>query len=486
MVAVKVGFGLALTITLYAVPFSGAQARAQQAGIPAGAVTQEQNSDLPQPEGSPLRIDFSGDPVLALAGAVAEPEVFRQILISAIVTSPVDREAQALERAAAARLDQADARALPTLDLGVSAFKTLDRNFSNDPENVLERSRPEERVDGTFQAAMPLFDFGANRANSRAAAARLRAAGFEREARIGEVAYDTVSAWTQVVGYQALEQLVLGYLRAQDDFDEAVATRITHGVSAESDTVRIAAIRASAQVQLAQIRRQLAGARARFEQLTGVPAPTGLLRPPLLDEQRITQDYAVYAAENSAGVQRAEALARASANDAQSARAQTLPSVTGRVDGGRYGLFERERNDFDIRATVNLNWRIFGGGLRENARAADADAVAAQAVADRIREEAIRDASIAWSEVQAIEEQVRALDQAYRAARQSRDVVAARFEALRGTLFDVGEAQDAHLQAASAYIQALTELDRARYILLLQTGRLTEIVNIDGEEGARK
>ena len=56
MVAVKVGFGLALTITLYAVPFSGAQA--QQAGIPAGAVTQEQNSDLPQPEGSPLRIDF--------------------------------------------------------------------------------------------------------------------------------------------------------------------------------------------------------------------------------------------------------------------------------------------------------------------------------------------------------------------------------------------------------------------------------------------
>ena len=80
------------------------------------------------------------------------------------------------------------------------------------------------------------------------------------------------------------------------------------------------------------------------------------------------------------------------------------------------------------------------------------------------------------------QEEVAALDQAYRAARQSRDIVVARFGALRGSLFDVADAQSVYLNAASSYIRSLAELDAARYVLLLRTGRMTQLLAIEDTE----
>lgn len=457
--------------------FGGADLRAQDIGIQADA-----DPALPEPEIKPLAIDFGRDPVLSLGQATADPAVFRAIVGAALEESPVERESRALEAAARARVDEARAGYLPTIEVGVSAFKTLERNFSDDPFNLIERSRPRQRVDFTFSVAQPLVDFGRTDGRVRSAAARLRAAGFEREARAGEVAGDMVAAWTQVFGYQALVRLIEGFVSAQDGLGDAVETRIERGVSAEGDRARVASLRSQGLVQLAQARRQLASAEARFEELGGFAPPDRLLRPPLLDDTRYTRKYAVFVAESAPQVLSAEASADAREQEARAAEADKFPDLTARVDNGRYGIFEDGRNDYDTRATVNLNWRILGGGVWSRARAADAEAVAADAVADRVREEARRDAAIAWSDVQAIEEQIRALQSAYKAARQSRDIVVARFEALRGSVFDVADAQNAYLNAASAYIRALTELDQARYILLLRTGRLLEVLEIQEEE----
>ncbi|MXO48655.1 TolC family protein [Erythrobacter vulgaris] len=454
-----------------------AQLRAQDVAIQAG-----RDPALPEPEAKPLAIDFANDPVLGLEDTTADPETFRTIVAAALKQSPVGREARALQDAARARVGEARAGYLPAIDVGVSAFKTLERNFSDDPFNLIERSRPRERVDFTFSIAQPLIDFGRTDGRVRSAAARLRAAGFEREARTGEVAGDMVAAWTQVFGYQALVRLIEGFVAAQDGLGEAVETRIERGVSAEGDRARVASLRSQGLVQLAQARRQLASAEARFEELSGFAPPDRLLRPPLLDDTRYTREYAIFIAETAPQVLGAEASAEAREQEARAADADKFPDLTARVDNGRYGIFDDGRNDYDTRATVNFNWRILGGGVWSRARAAEAEAVAADAVADRVREEARRDAAIAWSDVQAIEEQIRALESAYKAARQSRDIVVARFEALRGSVFDVADAQNAYLNAASAYIRALTELDQARYILLLRTGRLLEVLEIQEEE----
>ena len=459
------------------IPVDGEAARAQDPAIQAG-----DDPSLPEPQSRPLAIDFANDPVLGLGEAKADPETFRTIVVSALEQSPTEREAEAREIAARARIGEARSGYLPTIDVGVSAFKTIERNFSNDPFNLIERSRPRERIDFTFSVAQPLIDFGRTDGQVRSAAAMLRAAGYERQARAGEVAGDMVVTWTQVFGYQALVRLIEGFVAAQDGLEASVETRIERGVSAEGDRARVASLRSQGLVQLAQARRQLASAEARFEQLSGFTPPDRLLRPPVLSELRYTREYAVFAAENSPAVLSAEAVADARGQEARAAEAGKYPELSARVDNGRYGIFAADTNDYDTRATVNLNWRILGGGVWSRARAADAEALAADAVADRIREEARRDAAIAWSDVRAIEEQVAALEAAYKAARQSRDIVVTRFGALRGTLFDVADAQNAYLNAASAYIRALTELDQARYVLLLRTGRLLDVLEIEEEE----
>jgi adhesin transport system outer membrane protein len=103
----------------------------------------------------------------------------------------------------------------------------------------------------------------------------------------------------------------------------------------------------------------------------------------------------------------------------------------------------------------------------------------ADARATRIREEAARDAAIAWSDVRALEQQLAALESSYIASRRSRDVLLERFINSRGDLFDVVAAEDAYFASAAAYIQALSELDAARYVLLSRTGGLLTSLAID-------
>jgi outer membrane protein, adhesin transport system len=185
----------------------------------------------------------------------------------------------------------------------------------------------------------------------------------------------------------------------------------------------------------------------------------------------------VTAAIGTAGVRSAEASSTASLQEARAARADRLPQITAGVDAGRYGVIENDR-DYDVRGRVALRYRIFGA-IDARAEQYEARARGAEARATRIREEAERDAAIAWSDVNALTEQLDALEASYTAARRSRDVTAERFRVARGTLFDVAAAEDAYFEAATAYIQSLSELDAARYVLLSRMGRLLDILEVD-------
>ena len=53
-----------------------------------------------------------------------------------------------------------------------------------------------------------------------------------------------------------------------------------------------------------------------------------------------------------------------------------------------------------------------------------------------------------------------------------------RFRVARGTLFDVLGAESNYFGIAARYIQTLTELDTARYILLARTGKLLTAIDV--------
>ena len=282
-------------------------------------------------------------------------------------------------------------------------------------------------------------------------------------------------------GYRALVRLTESFLASELDLRASVEERIRQGISAEGDLARADNYIARTQTWLAQYRRQLAGAEARFASMTGAPPPAGISRVPTPGGLLDSKEGAAAASQSTPAVRSAEASAQAADREASAAHADRLPQLSGGLEAGRYGVFENER-DYDVRSRVTLRMRLFGATdpwpAQYDARSRSADARAARA-----REEAARDAEIAWSDVQALNEQLDALEMSYGASRRSRDVILQRFVAARGSLFDVVQAEEEYFDSASAYIRALIELDTARYVLLSRTGRLLDQLDIDDYAG---
>jgi outer membrane protein, adhesin transport system len=433
--------------------------------------------ELPTASGRPMEIDFDADPVLRLRRAQAGFEPFRAAIAHAVETHPGTLEAAAGEDEALGVLEEARQGELPTVDLNVTSYRVLSRDFSDDPFNIIERSRPRQRTDAILSVTQTLFDFGATQRRILAAGARLRAAGADLEVQADRIALNAIGSWYDVFAYRAMVALTEAFAANQRDLRAAVVIRVRDGVSAEGDLARVDSYIAQADTRLARFRRQLASAEARFTELTGAPVPAGLERAPAPGGVISSRDQAVLAASSSAAVRSAQATSDASAQEARAARADRLPAITAGVDAGRYGVIENDR-DYDVRARVALRYRIFGAADARSEQY-DARARGAEARSQRIREESERDAAIAWSDVRALEDQLTALEASYIASRRSRDVIVERFRVARGTLFDVVAAEDAYFESATAYIQALAELDAARYVLLSRMGRLLDLLEVD-------
>lgn len=425
----------------------------------------------------PLHVDRGSDPILRLAAGRIAFADFREVIAAAVARHPARLEQDATADEARALLAEARERRLPSGEVTITSYRVISREFSNDPENIIERSRPDQRTDALLSLHQILFDFGAGNRRVEAAGARLRAAALQAEATTDRVALGAIAAWYDMFAYRALVALTTSFAASQRELLASVQERVRQGVSAPGDVARVDNYIASADSRLARFRRLLANAEARFAEISGSPAPAEVERAPTPAAAAASRESATDAAAATPIVRAAERLAEAARQEARAARADRLPQVSVGLDAGRYGVFENDR-DYDIRGRVALRQRLFGGA-DPRADQADARARAAAARADRVREEASRDAAIAWSDVQALEAQLAALDASYIAARQSRDVIVERFRAARGSLFDVVAAEDTYFEAAAAYIQAIAELDAARYVLLSRTGQLLELLAID-------
>ncbi|RYD95941.1 MAG: TolC family protein [Sphingomonadales bacterium] len=435
--------------------------------------------NLPNAESRPLDIDFSSDPVLALRRHQTSREDFRALVAETVRRHPATMEAEAMKDVADVRVRQERGGLLPSLDLSVTSYRVLSRDFSNDPNNIIERSRAKQRTDANISLSQTVLDFGAATKRIGAAKDRREAATADTESTEERVALDTISAWYRVFGMRALVRLGQAFADSQRDLRQGVEQRIREGASAEADLARVDSYIADADRQLAGYRRALADAEARFRELTGIEAPAEFDRAPVPAVLVATRDEAIEAAGGVPEVRSAQAAARAAQGDAGAVKASKLPNVSAGIDAGRYGVIENDR-DYDVRFRVTMRQRLFGGTdarlgeYRARARAADARS-------SRVREEAARDAAIAWADVQALEKQLTALESAYTASRRSRDVIVERFRVSRGSLLDVLGGQEAYFASASAYIQGLTELDVSRYILLARTGKLSAELGLETE-----
>ena len=433
---------------------------------------------LPDPDPLPLSVKIDGDPILAIADSVADEAAFRDVIGEALKASPTLAEGRADGAATWAAKRGAQSAIFPRIDLGLSANRAIAREFSNDPDNVLERSRGSGRFDATASLEQTLFDFGATQQRIDASIERVGAAEAELDRKSETIALRAIGAWYDLFAYGHLTELAEHFIGQNEKLRTDVEFRITQGVAAPVERARIDSALASARVRLAQYQREYQNARARFKELFTIDAPSRIVRAPAPELERLSDDALAARAAGTAPVRVAQALARALRKDAVAARAETGPNLTGGVDAGRFGLLEAGRRDYDIRARVTMRWRLFGPG---DARADEARARAesADARALGVKLEAEREVRTAWADVGALDDMLSAYRDDYVASRVTRDAVTERFRVARGTLFDALDSEERLFSAAANYIRGLSERDAATFVALARSGDLLRVLNID-------
>jgi outer membrane protein, adhesin transport system len=433
---------------------------------------------LPEPSLMPLAVETGSDPILAIADAIADETAFHEVLAEALKASPVLAEGRADGAAALAGKRGADSTQFPRLDLAISGNTAFAREYSNDPDNVIERSRGSGRIDATATLEQVLMDFGASRRRIDAAVERIGAAEAEYDRKAEGVALRAISAWYNLFAYGHLSELAANFINQNEELRRSVDLRIDRGVAAPVERARVDSALASAKLRLAQYQRELSNARSRFTELFSLDAPARIARAPSPELLKLSDDALAERAAITSPVRVAEANARAARQDARAANADTLPSLTAGVDAGRFGLLEKGRTDYDVRGRLTVRYRIGGPG-QARADEARATAEAAEARAISVRLEAEREARIAWSDVAALDDSMVAYREDYLASRVTRDAVFERFRVARGTLFDAIDAQERLFISAAGYIRAMAERDAATYIALARAGELLRVLGVE-------
>ena len=142
-----------------------------------------------------MTIDFSADPILLLSESSDSAEAFRQVVSAAVARHPSLGEANAAEIEANAARGEASSGLFPSGNVTISNYQVLTRAFSNDPQNVIERSRAQRRTDATLSLQATVFDFGATRGRIAAATARLVAAQAQTQTAGETVALRAIASW---------------------------------------------------------------------------------------------------------------------------------------------------------------------------------------------------------------------------------------------------------------------------------------------------
>lgn len=432
---------------------------------------------LPPPAADPLSPNLR-DPFLDFANSAVPDSAFRSA-----VTAAIAREPEVLQ--ALAQIDEADAQrreargALrPRIDIDVNAQRVISRAFDNDPDNVLERSRPRERADAALSAEQLITDFGASRNRLSAARFRTSAASARVEAITEDVTLRAASAWFAVYTTNADLALAQALIARNRVILGQVRDRATSGVGSRGDIPRVEISVAQAEVVLSRARQALDTAISRYERIFGAKPLLPLARPQT-NIGVLTEDAALALVDKRPDVTFAQQSLEAARRDFKAARSDRAPRVTAGIDAAKYDLADNAI-DHDVRGRLTLRQSLYRGGASE----ARVDATAARLAQSefalaRAREDAERDTRIAWTDLASRDRELIRLNEAYIAARQTRDVYVEQFRVTRGNLIELLRAETDFQQAASALIRGAGERDLARLQLLTETGT---ILNYFGSE----
>ncbi|WP_017667692.1 TolC family protein [Sandarakinorhabdus sp. AAP62] len=409
-----------------------------------------------------------------LAGLAARPVVDLPMRLRAAADAlPAVGEGREGVNIADAQTQQARSRLFPTLGVDVNSADTVTRDFRR-RSTQFESLVPRARTDAIGSVSQLLVDWGATSARIRAGQAAEVSARANYDLARTDALVALLGAWHEAIAANASLQLTKGHAKRLDRLAMMVGKRADAGAESTADKARADAAAAQAQTRLADAQRRDAAANARLSELWGkLPeAPARALPPP--EDPGVVETPDVRAA-------RADAEARKAA--ARAAKSDRLPRVEARVSGSAYDIARDGRPDYDVRATVSMTTRFSTGGA-EAARVRELSAAArrAELAATRISAETARELEEAEAELRTRSAALPAQQRSVVSAMRARELFGLRFNAARGTLFDLLAAEREALDSGLSLVDAEIRLDMARWLLLARRGTLLQLVDGQNRE----
>jgi outer membrane protein TolC len=405
-------------------------------------------------------------------GAPAEEEIaLGDALAELDRANPGVEQARSRAEEAAAAVEQARAALVPSLSAQASYVRNSDDARAPAPVDLL--IQPLEVFGASATVRVPLvvpnawYDVEAARGGARAASASAEAAGRQARAAFAQAAY----------GARAAEEVVVASERAAESAAELARSadrRVAAGTAAPLDALRARTEQVRRESDLARARAELGRARLALGVLLGRDRPVRVAVP---EDAPPPAEAAPAEGAAEALSRRPEVAAQAAQVDAARAQVRSTWARLAPQLSASGSLFAQDApfptgEQEGWRATVELVWPIFDGGLREGrrrearARLATANAAAeaqrlavVQEVAD-----ATRDESVARERLRLAETQRRLAADAAASARRS-------FEAGVASSLDVIDANDRQYAADVGLADARARLAQARVAVDRAAGR---------------
>ncbi|MFN3526412.1 MAG: TolC family outer membrane protein [Paracoccus sp. (in: a-proteobacteria)] len=330
----------------------------------------------------------------------------------------------------------------------------------------------------TLGAQMTLYDFGRSRlaidgAKEQVLATRQALVGIEQDVLLDAAqAFFNVREGIQQVSLQQSSVEVLSRERqaAQDRFEVGEIT-VTDVALADAQL-------AATQASLAVAQGQLESAREGYVAVTG-SRPGTLAAPPSLPALPATVDEAkALAQRNHPAIRQAQRQAAAAEIAVAAAAAERNPTLSGNAGVGITRSPNQGDGAYSTRNSssvgIEMQQTIYSGGrLPSLHRGAMAQRDQARSGLLNVSRQVTLSVGEAWVNIDVARAQIVAIDQQIRAAQQAYDGV--REEALLGarTTLDVLDAEQSLLEARSNRITAESNLQLAHYQLLAAMGLLT-------------
>ncbi len=376
---------------------------------------------------------------------------------------------------------RARAALYPQLSTQFRGDYSITRDFATGTDNVVESLRPREQFTAGVSASQLVFDGGAT--FQRIKSARARDSEFKNSlsTRVNDLALAALTAYHDLATNQALLALGNSFIRRHEEILENVKERERLGAGSKADVTRAVARLAAARARVSEFRESERLAEIQYSEFFR-EAPGLLARPSFGGMTVDTREQAVAASmARNPEIAAAAARAEASRADYKAAKGSRLPELRLSVDAVKYDIFE-SGDDFDVRAGVNVNYDIFGGG----ARAAEIAVAGSRARREKFSEEQIRleiarEASIAFERRAGAEARLEALATAVVAHDETRELVLERYRFSRGDLIDVLQAENDYFEAGVAYLTGLINRDMAIYALMEHTGDLQRFFSPEQE-----